>query len=979
MSSAPRAPLGIQYYRRYGLLACDGLDHHGEELTRTLFAWIRDFNNRDLAKMDADDEINTNTPDGLWWSAEYPAFKSTIRIHAMHMAASLGDRSMMRLLIKKFGDDIVNKRAILRPEGREDTDHYTPLMSALFMSKTKAVLELLELRADANTENTDGLTPFHLLAQFGLPEESADIRVKSIGDIIDKLVEKKGDLQHKSGEMPDRTDWNAVHTRCRTPLSIAVQNHFSYPKQALHLLTISWHGPSEGRLFEEVNTIAKVNPNAADLLLTQMRKLDISKVRKQLQTEVQALIENEGDHLGTFVETLRKSPAAAVKLLDFLLVEPRLSDPQRYPLPLYTHLPNRRVIATYQRAAQHDGQPFWGSSPEITCQSECAKCQSKDGRGCKNEYEPRDRCAGCLGITATVLRCSHRCGFALCEDCERKALPPLSSNSQNTTYPKWHSIFKQDLPDDSLAHLDVYEVLVRVLHLPGVISFPVLSVLSMVPHSIDQKKHRIFSEASVNGIIDCAWQQFWPLFKLNLIHEIFIVLALLFVGLYPEIWQMSRVSNFFSSILLERWISSVLNLIFGLQACDPRADRANLTRANSAEGGDPSASRISPQALEEQSRGTVSRMRANVQSRAKELGKQYLPEMPESEDLLGLPGGMRPWAGFFVMFGLRDILNIVAISLLFIGLLFVRRFDIPSEDGFVQVLVTSNTLLQSFGVIAMLRNLSVIGPLILAVVYSFVPMRSMFLLMGMAFATFSCAFLILRDADRSIYFVLIYLYQGLILNDRDAQATISGLDLAQEQTLDFHKELFTGGGHESIKQFTLLVSVAASSLFSLVLLSLTIGMYTKFYEQIEPEAEALLQQVRCKRCVSYMMQPAWRLARMPRLWPWWRLLAALATCLLLYMMAVLLDVGVLIPAVLLLASTLLLQVLLMYYRVDIGKQKHFLWVAFRANNDVDQDEEDSFRKEWDVFRKQSQDSTSELRNACASLDSAISELRARAG
>merc|ERR1712012_1180621 len=56
------------------------------------------------------------------------------------------------------------------------------------------------------------------------------------------------------------------------------------------------------------------------------------------------------------------------------------------------------------------------------------------------------------------------------------------------------------------------------------------------------------------------------------------------------------------------------------------------------------------------------------------------------------------------------------------------------------------------------------------------------------------------------------------------------------------------------------MALLGMSIFSLVLLSLTIGMYTNYYEQMEPFAMLIFQQRRTKKCVYFMLKPAWQVA-----------------------------------------------------------------------------------------------------------------------
>ncbi|CAE8710222.1 unnamed protein product, partial [Polarella glacialis] len=263
-----------------------------------------------------------------------------------------------------------------------------------FMSKTEACLWLLDQGVSPTVANNDGLSPFHMLAWNGLPHEPEETRLKALQNVAAKLVEKGADLGASSGELTHRTDRGADRFRHKIALELAAGKYSSYPKHMLHLLTQSFQCPAVSRLFEEVWIIAQANPTAAE------------------------------------------APVAGADLLKLLLAEPKVTNPQRYPLPLYAVLPNGEMVCAYQ-PIEGDAAPVW------------------DG------------------------------------------------NSGNP--PRWHADFGGDLPEETLRHTGVFEVRVRILHLPGVLNIRVLNILAVLRPNWDHMK--IFAQIPVRAIVTCMWDQ----------------------------------------------------------------------------------------------------------------------------------------------------------------------------------------------------------------------------------------------------------------------------------------------------------------------------------------------------------------------------------------------------------------------------------------------------------------------------------------
>mmetsp|Transcript_168797 Transcript_168797/g.542505 ORF Transcript_168797/g.542505 Transcript_168797/m.542505 type:complete len:902 (+) Transcript_168797:127-2832(+) len=749
--------------------------------------------------------------------ASYQAFGVTIIIHAAHLAASLGSIKVMKWLRDTCGSDILDKPAV-EVRGNRRVLTYTPLMSALFMSKTEAALWLLNHGASPTVTNADGMTPFHLLASIGLPNESADARISSLAKVAAKLVEKSADLNAHSGLLEHRTDPEAARTRDKTPLELAAGRNSAYPKQALHLLTTSFHRPEQGSLFKEVDFVAMSNPTAAEMLLQKMQEQNLGAVKQQLRHEVIEQVAHE-QHIEMFLRILKMSPVAGVNFLELLMIEPLVSNPQRYPLPLYTELPGGQMITTYQEGNEA-GRPVWESK------------------------EPM---------------------------------------------PKWHSHFKKDLPADPMMHENVHEVHVRVLHLPGILNIRVLSTLSVVKQSGNM---RIFGKVSVNGIISCVWLQCVNIYRFSLAWECLLLAALVSIGIYPPPSNCVAITAGIHSVIVANLLQDVLHTVWGL---------ARFTTET------------------------------------------------------GLPLKTYLWT-----FERGSIFRIFALILML-------HVHVHLRTGIHKVFTAINVLMRCFTIMGHLKVVPLIGPLIISVIYSFLPMRGMFIFMGIIFTTFSLAFLIFKDANRSAGFVLLYLYEALFLADRESAESISGLDIAHQQTLDFNVQMFTGGGDDWVLGASIVIVLFAASVFSLVLLNLMVGMYTKYYEQMETMAGLVYQQQRAKECVSFMLRPAWALALRVRNEGYSSNVLFLAALggLLLYLLATYALASVLITAPLLMYVSQLYQAVLLYNISNVGQRDHFLWVSYRVDfEDQHQDEQQelrALRREMVEARAAHQSELSEVR------------------
>lgn len=676
------------------------------------------------------------------WEALYVSFRDPqkrthveIKIHAVHLAASLGSTTVLQWLVDHCSPDVLCYQSILGTvceENGETTDcreHYTPLLAALFMSQVETAIWILEnAPTSATLANADGMSPLHIIGWTGLPSISAELRTAALERMCHTLVEKKAGLLTTVRGLQSREDEFAKMIRNKTPLEIAVGQKSSFPKQMLHLLTEAYHYPAQSRrLFIEMNIIAKANPAACVELLGKIQERAPNQVQQSLRAEVRRLcVVGTNSHVNMFVETLKMSPIAAAKLLVLLMGEPRVADPQRYHLPLYTVLPNREMICTYQPVELGD-----------------------DVKETDDLFIP---------IWKNIAP-------------NKSAAEPL---------PLWHREFRRNLPSDPLLHTDVYEVKVKVLYLPDILNLKVVSILSMVWNNWDNMK--VFSEIPIRAIIAGFWRRYADEWRFGMFWATLLLMAIIALGL--------RITDpFGNEVVPELFIRSLIvaNLFF---------EGANLTYGFA-----------------------LCRRRAEVPHRT------YL---------------------YFVSF---TVVNWCA-------LLILALTEYPIKTPRAKVLAAGNILLRCCWIVLEFRVVPVVGPLIIAVLQSFAPMIGMFAFMGMMFVTFAFTFLTMKDDNRSITYVLLNLYQALFLTDSDGAESISGMDIGHQQTLDFGAEMYTGGGNSWLLTATTACMLFATSSFSLVLLNLTIGMYTKFYEMQEPLARLGFQQCRARISVMFMLRPA---------------------------------------------------------------------------------------------------------------------------
>lgn len=461
----------------------------------------------------------------------------TNQIHVMHWAASLGNVAVMSRLMAHYGDEVINLRSTITKEAsnggskkgedsaslsskffpsvsRSATDlgpggtlprscsasreHYAPLMSALYMSRTEGVIWLLDNKADPNLANIDGQTAIHLLAKTGLPYESVWKQDEAAEKLTMKLVECKADMDAKTRYVEHLPKWQCG----KTALQLAASKMSQYPKHMLFLLAKSFQSPELSEPLKELTLIAQVNPSAAESLMEIVRAN--RTVRKQLLLEVHSRTGDEP--LTDLVEVMRTAAPAAADVLEMLTFRPQVKSLQKNPLPPYARLENRQMLCTYK--------------PDVS-----------------------------EGVAQHMLEHGYSGAVVL----------PMPIWDYQDPQIDWHRKFQWSgdhaLNEDS----KVYKVEVKVLHLPGVLDFRVphaLYTLSESPRLLE-----IFGRVPVQAIVECLWEQVRNAHRLNLGIEVLVLVMLLLIGYSPVEDSWHPTDSKLGSVIVAKVIYDFVNMV----------------------------------------------------------------------------------------------------------------------------------------------------------------------------------------------------------------------------------------------------------------------------------------------------------------------------------------------------------------------------------------------------------------------------------
>jgi len=394
------------------------------------------------------------------------------------------------------------------PASGMNQPHYPPLLAAMYMSRTEAIMWLIHEGADVTAANMTDFTALHILAQNGVPYEDPERADESLSKIVKTLLRHRANLDAKSN---DRHPRKAL--KLKTPLEIACNKSFGYPKHMLHLLMQSYQCPERSKPFAEVWNIAQIDPGAAERLTNEMKYSKISKWRhkvlNRMLREIHEVPDSSGrepsattpdqlrdfdrsDHIvNRLCDILKRAPNAAADILDCLTQEPRVQDRQKNPLPNFAKLSNHIMEASYQ--------------PDVA---------------------------------------SRRSGGI--------HLPSWDDKKEKIS---WQSLFKSELPSNPYLHADIYPVKVRAVLFPNWLRVRMLHVLVLLGEHSDQME--IFGRLPVQAAITCLWLRVVaPAHLFNIVWQMVLISSLVFLGTVSDkhevefMWYASA-SMCFSCVLKE--------------------------------------------------------------------------------------------------------------------------------------------------------------------------------------------------------------------------------------------------------------------------------------------------------------------------------------------------------------------------------------------------------------------------------------------
>jgi len=250
-----------------------------------------------------------------------------------------------------------------------------------------------------------------------------------------------------------------------------------------------------------------------------------------------------------------------------------------------------------------------------------------------------------------------------------------------------------------------------------------------------------------------------------------------------------------------------------------------------------------------------------------------------------------------------------------------------------QAMLTANALLQFFRLIYMLR-LTNSGKRVTTILSAFFSgaISEMFVVTSLFFGAVALAFAMLKRKHASAW-IGLYLYRGLLFGDGEA-LDYMGLD-PKEQT-------------EGTYIRTMLM-LLATLLFNIVILNLTIAVYSSEYDRLEKESELHFQRERSRACCELLLSiQKLRLRGPGELWILWTAKALVGLAILLGAALLGLQLGPLAlrgftAACLFTFAQVGIQAINMsshwFPRRDDGQEgpadEHFLWICHRSNYSED--------------------------------------------
>jgi len=201
---------------------------------------------------------------------------------------------------------------------------------------------------------------------------------------------------------------------------------------------------------------------------------------------------------------LRMAPLAAADILDALNIRPNVDQRQKNPLPSYAQLRNGNMTVSYQpdvaKAVVKVKKPLH-TAPAMYPES-------------NDRVQRRD---GLVELELPIWK--------------------LTSRDANN----WQSAFRTDMPLDPLGHEKVFPVEVRVVHLPDILDFRVIFVLSRMPDF--SRYTQVFARIPTVAIVEAFWQRCFNALLFSWFMDISMILCLVWRTLQIQYYQDSPLAT----------------------------------------------------------------------------------------------------------------------------------------------------------------------------------------------------------------------------------------------------------------------------------------------------------------------------------------------------------------------------------------------------------------------------------------------------
>jgi len=402
------------------------------------------------------------------------------KLEAIHIAAGRRCVAALKILVKHAREQGIHLREYVN--ACCELEFYTPLHDASYFGQAyqkgdvRSTIEfLLKYNADPLCEDKNGYTPLHWLAQIGFNPAS------ELEEVVRLLLKHRARLDVKTRPLVKKEkgeEGEEEREEGKIPLQLAASETSSFSRRLMYLLAPSIHfveeagsqGPRLARtrsamfqppknysVFDDLCLLACHNTAAAESLAKQLADYADFPLLKKIRQDAQR--HNAVDRVA---QLFHMAPEAAARMLELLLVAPKVVDPSRHPIPM-----RARLVDFFHQKPMH-----------------CAYEPDPDMNGDKQvvENSPASR-----------------------EEAKAEAgdlkVPRWNFDSDKEEAPPWHAKLVV-VPENNGELIECMEdVDTGVLLLPNILDIDIFMALA----SMKPSHFRIFTTVPVQGIIYCLW------------------------------------------------------------------------------------------------------------------------------------------------------------------------------------------------------------------------------------------------------------------------------------------------------------------------------------------------------------------------------------------------------------------------------------------------------------------------------------------